>query len=89
MLKIERQQMEEDTVQFTLSGRLQVTQVSELRELIRSEVRRVVLDLREIRLVDRGAIEFLAACERDGVALRNCSPYIREWVTREANRTES
>jgi len=89
MLKIERQQIGEDAVQFTLSGRLQVTQVSELWELIRNEVRKVVLDLREIRLVDRGAVDFLAACERDGVALRNCSPYIREWITREADRMES
>ena len=86
MLKISRRQNGTDTVELTLSGRLQFEHVTELRGLIRKEEHKVVLDLREVNLVDREAVEFLVACERDGVLLRNCSPYIREWITREAFR---
>jgi len=84
MLKILKRQNGEEFVELTLIGRIQVDHIYELRQLIRKEQYRVVLDLREVNLVDRGAVEFLAACESDGVVLRNCSPYIREWVTREA-----
>lgn len=89
MLKISRCQAGEGTVEFALSGRLQFTHVSELRELITKEEQKVVLDLNEVNLLDREAVEFLVACEREGVSLRNCSPYIREWVTREASRQNS
>jgi hypothetical protein len=86
MLKISRRQTEENTVEFALSGRLQFKHIHELRTLIRKEDHRVALDLREVNLLDREAVEFLVACERDGVSVRNTSPYIREWITREAGR---
>jgi hypothetical protein len=86
MLKISRRQIGEDAVEFALSGRLQFKHTNELRSLIRSEELKVVLDLREVNLLDREAVEFLVACEGNGVSLRNCSPYIREWITREAIR---
>jgi hypothetical protein len=86
MLKIAKRQTGEDTVEFALSGRLQSKHTTELRSLIRDEEHRVVLDLREVNLLDREAVEFLVACETNGVSLNNCSPYIREWVTREASR---
>ena len=73
-------------MEFALSGRLQFKHVSELDSLIRQEEFKVALDLREVNLLDREAVEFLVACEMDGVSLNNCSPYIREWVTREASR---
>jgi hypothetical protein len=84
MLKISRRQTGKDSVEFALSGRLQFEYVKELRGLIRREANKVVLDLREVNLVDREAVEFLVACENDSVSLRNCPPYIREWITREA-----
>ena len=34
-------------------------------------------------LVDREAVKLLALSESNGVELRNCAAYIREWVTRE------
>jgi aryl-alcohol dehydrogenase-like predicted oxidoreductase len=89
MLKISRCQAGEDTVEFALSGRLQFMHVNELRELIRKEEQKVVLNLHEVNLLDREAVEFLVACEREGVSLRKCSPYIREWITREASRQNS
>ena len=89
MLKISRCQAGQDTVEFALSGRLQFTHVNELRELIAKEEQKVVLDLNEVNLLDREAVKFLVACEREGVSLRSCSPYIREWVNREAIRQDS
>jgi hypothetical protein len=43
----------------------------------------VAIDLKDVLLVDREAINLLAMCESNGVELRNCPAYIREWVTRE------
>jgi anti-anti-sigma regulatory factor len=86
MLKIAKLQMEGGGMQFALIGRLQGEHVSEMRELIRQARSAVVLDLRELHLVDRSAVQFLASCESDGVVLRNCAPYIRDWVTREAGK---
>jgi hypothetical protein len=44
----------------------------------------MALDLDELRLADVDAIRFLAAAERQGVILRHCAPFIREWMAREA-----
>jgi len=70
---------------FTVSGRIQKENLAELRNLIDAEAegRRMVLDLRELILVDRHAVRFLKRCEKNGIELRNCSAYIREWITRE------
>ena len=52
--------------------------------LIRSESddRRIVLDLKDVTLVGRDAIDFLERCEADGIRLENCPAYVREWITR-------
>ncbi len=86
MLKIVKLQAGEGGVEFALIGRLQGEYVTEVRELIHQERSAIVFDLRELQLVDRSAVQFLALCERDGVVLRNCVPYIRDWVTREGSK---
>ena len=75
-------------VVFTLSGRIQVEHLEELQELFDSEPadHSIVLDLEEVRLVDRDAVKFLARCEADGTKLDNCRAYIREWIAKERNR---
>jgi hypothetical protein len=59
--------------------------IAELETLIGSEPkgRQIVLDLKDLTLVGRVAISFLERCEANGVTLRNCSGYVREWITRE------
>jgi hypothetical protein len=59
--------------------------VAELEMLIRSEAdgRRIVLDLRDLTLAGRDGISFLERCEGDGIALKNCAGYVREWITRQ------
>jgi hypothetical protein len=83
MLKIQRR--EDRDVVFTVSGRLEADNVSELSTLIAAEPagRALVLDLKDVVLVDRDIVRFLRACERDGIALRNCPPYVRAWIARE------
>ena len=70
---------------FTVSGRMNSVNLAELKSLINAEVadRRMVLDLKELVLVDRDAVRFLKQCESNGVELRNTSAYIREWIKRE------
>jgi hypothetical protein len=60
-----------------------------LETQIRSEEkgRLIVLDLKDLTLVSRDAIGFLERCEADGVTLRNCAAYVREWITRQRGRS--
>jgi hypothetical protein len=68
---------------YTLSGRMEVEQVPELRELLDRDYRNIILDLRDVRLADREAVKFLRSCEKDGIKLENCPAYVREWMDRE------
>lgn len=70
-----------------LTGRMKVEHVVEMEALFKSEVsaRPIVLDLKDLTLVDRDAVRFLENCEADGMKLKNCPAYIREWITRERN----
>ena len=85
-LKIQRS-VERRAVVFILTGRIQAEQVPDLEALLKSESsdRDIVLDLRQVKLVDRDAVQFLAGCEAAGAELRNYSAYIREWITQEKN----
>ena len=83
MLKIQRTANGE--VILRLSGRMNAENVGELEAMFRSEGkgRRVVLDLKDLTLVDRDAVRFLMRCEADSIKIKNCPAYIREWITRE------
>jgi hypothetical protein len=83
MLRIQRRA--NGDVVFTVSGRLAAENVSELSTLVAAEPkdRSLVLDLKDVVLVDRETVRFLQVCEGDGIALRNCPPYIRAWIARE------
>ena len=86
MLRIDR--AENGEVVFTLSGQLRKDHIAELEALIAAEVkdRRIILDLKDMTLTGQDGIVFLARCEAGGIALANCDPYVREWITRQ--RTE-
>ena len=87
--RIERLVGGEDLVVLRVSGRMHAEHVDMLRELLGREEARVVLDLREVTLVDSDAVSFLALSETQGVELRNCAAYIREWVDRERPRKDA
>jgi hypothetical protein len=70
---------------FILSGRIETQAIAELRRLfeLQSDYRDIVLDLKEVGVIDRDAMRFFLRCEADGVKLENCASYIREWMKRE------
>ena len=70
---------------FILSGRIDKTAIAELRRLfeLQTDYRDIVLDLKDVSVVDREVMRFFIGCEADGVKLENCTPYIREWMERE------
>jgi hypothetical protein len=84
MLKIHRS-AQGAFVLFTLSGRIQADEVTELQRLFALEANQqnLTVDLHEVKLVDREAVRFLARCEADGITLVHCPAYIREWIERE------
>jgi len=73
-------------VVFVLSGRIEAEHLAELRALVDAEADAVALDLKEVTLVNRDTIGFLACCEADGVEVRNCPGYIRQWIETENRR---
>jgi anti-anti-sigma regulatory factor len=83
MLKITRAANGE--VVITLSGRMGAENLGELEKLISAEVdgRSMVLDLKDLTLVDQDAVSFLRRCEADSITLKNCPAYIRRWITGE------
>jgi hypothetical protein len=88
MLKIQRKANGE--VVLTVSGRLDTDSLSELSAALAAEPagRPVALDLKDVVLVDRDTVRFLRARERDGMALRNCPPYIRAWIACEEDQPQ-
>jgi anti-anti-sigma regulatory factor len=88
MLRIQRSA--NGRVIFTLSGRIEAEDVTELRHLLALEAvgQRLVLDLRNVTLVNQDAVNFLAGCETDSIKLENCPAYIREWIERVEGRTK-
>lgn len=70
---------------FVLSGRIETQAMDELRRLfeLQTDCRDIVLDLKDVGVVDRDVVCFFVSCEADGVKLENCPLYIREWMERE------
>ena len=68
---------------FTLSGRIDKENLAELEALIAAEGkdRGIILDLKDMTLTGQDGITFLAQCEAAGIALVNCDPYVREWIS--------
>ena len=66
-----------------LIGHFQSEHVEELKALVR-EGEPVLLDLKEVTLVDVEVVRFLVSCRASGKRIANCSRYIREWMARES-----
>jgi hypothetical protein len=83
MLKIRR--LANGKVVYILSGRMDAEQAAELDKLLRDEPGRlqIVVDMKDLTLVDREAVQFLERCEVDGIELRNSPAYIRVWIDKE------
>jgi anti-anti-sigma regulatory factor len=73
-----------DTVLFALSGELDDEHAARLQALLATESQGpVLLDLKEVTLVARDAVRFLARLEADGARIVNCPEYVRSWIAAE------
>ena len=80
VLKIQRSS--NGQVTYMLSGQIEKEDIDGLEAMVRSEAkgRRIVLDLKNLTLVGQDAIAFLDRWETNGITLKNCPAYIREWI---------
>ena len=76
------------TASLRLIGRIEAEYLDELEAHVRRHLPLLALDLGEVTLVDVAVVRFLIACEADGIELRHCAPYIREWMACERGRGE-
>ena len=84
--KFERVPTPNGSVVLHVSGRIDGTSVDALRELTAKEKTTkggLAIDLAEVTLVSREAVRTLSLAETNGIELRNCPAYVREWISRE------
>jgi len=86
--RIDRVVSAENLVVLFVSGRITGEHVDMLRGVLEQESGDFAIDLKNVVLVDRQAVKLLVLSEAHGTELRNCPPYIREWVTRERAETD-
>ena len=69
-------------VLFTLSGRIETEDIKQLQQLLAVETsgQQLILDLRDVTLVNQDAVKFLRRCEADGIELENCPLHVRRWI---------
>ena len=69
-------------VLFTLSGRIETEDIKQLQQLLDVETsgQQLILDLRDVMLVNQEAVEFLRRCQTDGIKLENCPLHVRRWI---------
>jgi hypothetical protein len=72
-----------------VSGRIDCAYVEVLHELTENEETakcRLALDLTEVTLVSLEAVRALSVAESNGIELRNCPAYVREWISQVRKR---
>lgn len=83
--KIDRVPTPGGFVVFRMSGRIDCSSFEVLQELIENEKTakgRLALDLTEVTVVSLEAVRALTVAEANGIELRNCPAYVREWISR-------
>ena len=82
MLRIETKTDGPRTI-LRLIGRVRCDCLEDLRQRIQNQDSFIVLDLADVELVDLPSVRFLRECQDRKFELRNCAPYILEWIRRE------
>jgi hypothetical protein len=65
-----------------ISGQLATEELEVVRTALDPH-RVVAVELAEVELANRDAVKLLAQAEAEGIELRSCPAYIREWITNE------
>ena len=86
--RIDRVVSAENLILLFISGRITGEHVDTLRGVLEQESGGFAIDLKNVLLVDREGVKLLALNEANGTELRNCPPYICEWVTRQRAETD-
>jgi hypothetical protein len=86
MLKIETLSIGDQMI-LKVIGRLQSESLPELAAQM-DVYRATILDMDEVTLVDVEVVRFLIKVESSGGQLRNCPPYIREWMSCERQQAK-
>jgi hypothetical protein len=81
-LKIEKYSNGTKTT-IRLIGRLRMNHIEELTTQLQGGAVPMVIDLREVTLVDLEVVRFLVACAARGVTIENCPAFIRQWMIQE------
>ena len=83
--KIDRVLTPGSFVVFRVCGRIDGASFEVLQELIENEKTakcRLALDLTDVTVVSFEAVRALTVAEANGIELRNCPAYVREWISR-------
>jgi hypothetical protein len=79
--RIDRFSTEQGLVLY-ISGRLAAEDLDVVRTALDAG-RVVTVELAEVEVVSRDAVKLLVQAEAEGIELRSCPAYIREWITHE------
>ena len=81
----------ESAVTLLLNGKFSEEAIPELENSIgeaRESHRRVYIDLSEVTLVDRKAVQYFSEQAARDVKLVNCPVYLRRWISQVSDDTE-
>ena len=86
--KIDRVLTPDGFVVLRVSGRLDRAHIEALSELTEREksTKGLAIDLTQVTVVSLEAIRALTVAETNGIELRNCPPYVREWISQVRER---
>jgi hypothetical protein len=73
----------EQGASIKLIGRLRAESLPDLEAEIKASARLIALEMDEVTLVDLDVVRFLGVCESQGIEIRGCPPYIRQWIAQE------
>jgi len=77
-----RKSVDSNRLVLGISGRIEEGQLPQFTKALVSEAWKdgVILDLKDVKLVDQACVTFLASCEAAGWTLCNCPHYVRAWI---------
>lgn len=81
----------ESSVTLLLNGKLSEDAIPELEHSIeeaRGLHRRVYIDLSEVTLVDRKAVQYISERSAEDVRVVNCPVYLRRWISQVSDEIE-
>jgi anti-anti-sigma regulatory factor len=71
-----------------ISGQIAAEHIPQLKAEIEGDDN-IALDLENVTLVNGEVVQFLLECELKAIELRNCPPYIRQWIRTMGNDLET